>query len=48
MVPVDYFLFPRMKAGLAVISMTQETFQQTRDGVMRVIAKGDIIAAFRR
>jgi hypothetical protein len=47
MVPVDYFLFPRMKAGLAAISMTQETFQKTWDGVMRVIDKGDFIAAFR-
>jgi hypothetical protein len=48
MVPVYYFLFLRMKAGLAAISMTQETFQKIWDGVTRVIAKKDFIATFRR
>jgi hypothetical protein len=48
MVPVDYFLFPRGKAELAAISVTQETFHKTWDGVMRIIAKEDFIAAFRR
>jgi hypothetical protein len=48
MVSVDYFLFPRGKAELATISMTQETFHKTWDGVMRIIAKEDFIAASRR
>jgi histone-lysine N-methyltransferase SETMAR len=46
--PADYFLFPRVKAELAGISMTQDTFQKKWDGVLRTIAKDDFAAAFRR
>jgi hypothetical protein len=48
MVSVDHFLFPRVKAELAAISMMQETFQKTGDGVLRTIAKEGLVAAFRR
>jgi histone-lysine N-methyltransferase SETMAR len=46
--PADYFLFPRVKAELAGISMTQDTFQKKWDGVLRTISKDDFAAAFRR
>jgi hypothetical protein len=48
MVPADYFLFPRVKTELAVISLMQESFKETLDGVTRTIAKDDFTAAFRR
>jgi hypothetical protein len=48
MVPVDYFLFPNVKAELGVISLMQESFKETWDGVTRTIAKDDFTAAFRR
>jgi hypothetical protein len=47
MVPLDYFLFPRVKVELAVISKMQETLQKAWDGVPRTVAKEDFVAAFR-
>jgi hypothetical protein len=38
MVSVDHFLFPRVKAEIAAISLMQQTFQKTWDGVLRTIA----------
>jgi hypothetical protein len=46
MVPVDYFLFPRAKAELEVISVIKESFKETWDGVARTISKEDITMAF--
>jgi hypothetical protein len=37
--PADYFLFTSMKAELAAISRTQETFHKTWDGVLRTVAE---------
>jgi hypothetical protein len=37
--PADYFLFTSMKAELAAISKTQETFHKTWDGVLWTVAK---------
>jgi hypothetical protein len=37
-----------VKAELAGISMTQDTFQKKWGGVLRTIAKDDFAAAFRR
>jgi hypothetical protein len=48
LVPGDYFLFPKLKTELGVISLTQESFNETWDGVARTIAKDDFTAAFRR
>jgi hypothetical protein len=48
MVSVDYFLFPRMKTVLLVISVTQESSKKTWDGVARTIAREDFTAAVRR
>jgi hypothetical protein len=48
MVPVDYFLFPRVKRELGVISVMQESFKESWDGVARTIAKDDFTAAFRQ
>jgi hypothetical protein len=48
MVSLDHFLLPRGKAELSAISVMQGTFQKTWDGVMRTIAKEDIVAVFRR
>jgi hypothetical protein len=39
MAPADYFLFTNMKAELAVISVMQEPFQKTWDGVLITISK---------
>jgi hypothetical protein len=48
MVPGDYFLFPRVKTELVVISVTQKSFKETWDGVARTIAKEDFTTAFQR
>jgi hypothetical protein len=48
MVPVDYFLFPRVKVGLGAIYKMQEAFPKSWDGVLRTIAKEDFMAASRR
>jgi hypothetical protein len=48
MVKAGYFLLPRVKAELAVISVMQEILQKTWDGVARTIAKEDFTTAFRR
>jgi hypothetical protein len=48
MAPADYFLFPRVNTELGVISVMQESFKKTWDGVARTIAKDDFTAAFRR
>jgi hypothetical protein len=46
MVPVDYFLFPGVKRELGVISVMQESFKESWDGVARTIAKDDFTAGF--
>jgi hypothetical protein len=48
MVPAEYFLFPRVKTELVVISLMQESFKETWDGVTRTIARDYFTAAFRR
>jgi hypothetical protein len=48
MVKAGYFLLPRVKAELAVISVTQESFKETLDGVARTISKEDFTMAFRQ
>jgi hypothetical protein len=48
MAPADYFLFTNMKAELAVISVAQEPFQKTWDGVLITISKDDFVTALRR
>jgi hypothetical protein len=48
MVPVDYFLFPRVKRELGVISVMQDSLKESWDGVARTIAKDDFTTAFRR
>jgi hypothetical protein len=48
LVPVDCFLFPRVKAELADISVTHEAFQKAWDGVQRTIDKKGFAAAQRR
>jgi hypothetical protein len=47
-VPSDYFLLPRVKAELTVISMAQENFRGSWDGVSKTIAKEDFTGAIRR
>ncbi len=46
--PVNFFLFPRVKTELAGLSMNQETFQKSWEGVVRTILKEYFAAAFRR
>ncbi len=46
--PADFFLFPRVKSELAGLSLKQETFQKSWEGVVRTIQKEDFAAAFRR
>jgi histone-lysine N-methyltransferase SETMAR len=46
--PADFFLFPRVKAELAGLSLKEETFQKSWEGVVRTIPKEDFTAAFRR
>jgi histone-lysine N-methyltransferase SETMAR len=45
--PVEFFLFPKVKAKLAGQTLTQETFKNSCEGVGS-IAKEDFAAAFRR
>jgi hypothetical protein len=44
--PMDFFLFPRLKSELAGLSMTQESFQESWNGVIRSIPQDDFAAAF--
>jgi histone-lysine N-methyltransferase SETMAR len=44
--PADFFLFPRVKTKLAGLSLKQETFQKSWEGVVRTIPKEDFAAAF--
>jgi histone-lysine N-methyltransferase SETMAR len=37
--PADFFLFPRVKSELAGLSMNQETFQKSWEGVVWTIPK---------
>jgi hypothetical protein len=46
--PVDFFLFPRVKSELACLSMAQESFQKSWEGVARTIPQDDFTAAFRQ
>jgi len=44
--PADFFLFPRVKRELAGKNLTQETFKNTWEGVLKTINKDDFAAAF--
>ncbi len=46
--PADFFLFLTVKTELAGLSMNQEAFQKSWEGVVRTISKEDFAAAFRR
>ena len=46
--PADFFLFPKVKMELAGMTLTQETFKNTWEGVIRTIAKEDFATAFWR
>jgi hypothetical protein len=46
--PTDFLLFPKLKSELAGLSMTQESFQESSNGVIRSILQDDFAAAFRR
>jgi hypothetical protein len=46
--PVDFFLFPKVKAELAGQKLTLETFKNSWEGFVRSIAKEDFATAFRR
>jgi hypothetical protein len=48
MASADYFLFTNMKAELMVISVMQEPFQKTWDGVLITISKDDFVTALQR
>jgi histone-lysine N-methyltransferase SETMAR len=43
--PADFFLFPRVKTELAGLSVNQEAFQKSWEGVVRTILKEDFTAA---
>ncbi len=43
--PADFFLFPRVKTELAGLSMNQEAFQKSWEGVVRTIPKEDFASA---
>ncbi len=46
--PVDFFLFPKVKAELAGQKLMLETFKNSWEGFVRSIAKEDFATAFRR
>ena len=46
--PADFFLFPKIKTQLAGLTLTQETFKKTWDGVTRTIAAPEYTTAFRQ
>jgi histone-lysine N-methyltransferase SETMAR len=46
--PADFFLFPKLKSELAGISLAQDTFKTTWEGVVRSITKDEFAAAFQR
>jgi hypothetical protein len=48
LVPADYFLFPRVKTELSVISVAQESSKKSWDGVAKTIAKEDFTASLWR
>jgi hypothetical protein len=43
----DFFFLPRVKAELAGLTLTKESFKNTWEGVVRSIAK-EVFATFRR
>ncbi len=45
--PANFFLFLIVKAKLVGLTLMQETFKNTCEGVVRSIAKEDFTAAFR-
>jgi hypothetical protein len=45
---MDFLLFPKLKSELAVLSMTQESFQESWNGVIRSIPQDDFATAFRK
>jgi histone-lysine N-methyltransferase SETMAR len=46
--PADFFLFPMVKSELAGLSINQESFQKSWEGVVWTIPKDDFAAFFRR
>jgi histone-lysine N-methyltransferase SETMAR len=46
--PADFFLFPKLKMQLAGLTLTQDTFKNTWEGVIRTLSKEDFATAFRR
>jgi hypothetical protein len=44
--PVDLFLFPRVKSELAGLARSQDSFQKSRERVVRTIAHNEFAAAF--
>jgi hypothetical protein len=47
-VPADFFLCQRVKLELARLSLFQESFKTSCDGVVQIIAVDEFIDAFRR
>jgi histone-lysine N-methyltransferase SETMAR len=46
--PADFFLFPKLKMQLAGLTLTQNTFENTWEGVIRNLSKDDFATTFRR
>jgi hypothetical protein len=44
--PADFFLFSRVKEKLTGLTLTQESFKNSWEGVVRSIAKEDYATAF--
>jgi histone-lysine N-methyltransferase SETMAR len=46
--PAEFFLFPRVKYKLAGQTLTQESFKNSWEGVVRTIPKDNFTATFRQ
>ncbi len=46
--PADYFLFPRVKRELAVLTLTQDSFQKAWEGAVRSLTAADFAEVFRQ
>jgi hypothetical protein len=45
--PVDFFLFPRVKSELAGLTLFQENYRNSWEGVVRIITNEELAAASR-
>jgi hypothetical protein len=45
---VDFFLFPRVKSELAGLTLFQENYRNSWEGVVRIITNEEFAAAFRQ